>query len=55
MTLAKELLEKSETDAVIGYLNQCKVFWEMDEDKLDFWATQISKGRVPKFGANLLY
>lgn len=55
MTLAKEMLERSETNAVKKYLIQCKKFWEMDNDKLDFWAFQIDKGQTPEFGANLLY
>ncbi len=55
MTLAKELLEKSESDAVKMYLKQCKKFWEMDYDKLEFWTFQIDKGKIPQFGANLLY
>jgi len=55
MTLAKELLEKSEADSVVKYLRQCKNFWEMDDDKLEFWTHQISNGKSPKFGANLLY
>ena len=55
MTLAKELLEKSEVDAVRRYFQQCKIFWEMDNDKIEFWTFQIDKGKIPKFGANLLY
>ena len=55
MTLAKELLEKSEVDVVRKYFQQCKIFWEMDNDKLEFWTFQIDKGKTPQFGANLLY
>lgn len=55
MTLAKELLEKSETESVKKYLLQCENFWETDRDKLEFWAFQIDKGEIPDFGANLLY
>lgn len=55
MTLAKDLLEKSENEVVIKYLEQCKKFWEMDRDKLDFWMFQINKGKMPEFGANMLY
>ena len=55
MTLARDLLEKSENDVVIQYLENCKKFWELSGDKLDFWIFQINKGNMPDFGANLLY
>ena len=55
MTLAKDLLVKSENKVVIEYLEKCKKFWEMDRDRLDFWIFQINKGKTPEFGANLLY
>ena len=55
MTLAKELLERSEKDAVKKYLIQCGKFWKNDNDKLEFWSFQIDKGRVPRFGTTLLY
>ena len=38
MTLAKELLERSERDVVKKYLIQCGKFWKMDNDRLEFWS-----------------
>ena len=55
MTLARDLLEKSENEVVIKYLEKSKKFWELSGDKLDFWIFQINKGNMPDFGSNLLY
>jgi len=35
MSLAKDLLEQRETDAVLAYLEQCRVFWKMGGGMLD--------------------
>jgi hypothetical protein len=53
MALAKELLESGELEAVLRYLNLCKLFWKMDYGKLDRWKTEIMQGKVPDFGLNL--
>lgn len=55
MTLASELLEKGERDAVVEYLNMCKKFWMMGASKLDAWIAAIQAGNKPDFGANLLF
>lgn len=55
MALAKDLLEKGESDTVIEYLEQCSAFWEIDRDKLEFWIFKIKKGDIPQFGANVYY
>jgi hypothetical protein len=55
MSLAKDLLEHREIDAVLAYLEQCRVFWKMGGDKLDAWVQEVKAGRVPNFGANLHY
>jgi len=55
VSLAKDLLEKGEKEAVIDYLNACKKFWKMDYGKLDDWIALVKAGRVPDFGANLVY
>lgn len=55
MSLAKEMLEAGEKDAVLDYLKQCRAFWEMGHDSLDVWESMIRDGRSPRFGANLLY
>jgi hypothetical protein len=54
MSLAKDLLEKGNKESVIKFLNQCKKFW-YDNDKVDDWIKEIQEGRIPDFGANLIY
>jgi tetratricopeptide (TPR) repeat protein len=53
MTLAKELLEKGERQAVLEYLKLCGSFWK--DDKLEAWSQEIQAGKIPDFGANLEY
>lgn len=55
MGLAKDLLEKGEQRAVLDYLESCRKFWTSDNGKLDEWTKDIQAGRIPNFGANLLY
>jgi len=55
MTLAKELLEKSERTAVLEYFGLCGKFWKMGGDKLREWGALVKDGLVPDFGANLVY
>ncbi len=55
MTLAKELLEKGERNAVLEYFKQCGRFWKLHSDYLDSWAKEVREGKVPDFGANLDY
>jgi RNA polymerase sigma factor (sigma-70 family) len=55
MTLAKDLLEKGERDVVLEYFMLCRKFWKMDYGKLDKWIYEVMDGKIPDFGANLLY
>jgi hypothetical protein len=55
MTLAKQLLEKNQSEVVLQYLALCKHFWKMDEGKLDKWSDIVRRHGVPDFGANLDY
>jgi hypothetical protein len=55
MTLAKELLEKGETEAVLAYLQACSKFWAMGGDRLKSWMSTVKSGGKPVFGANLDY
>jgi hypothetical protein len=54
MTLAKELLEKGESAAVLEYFELCRKFWSFS-NRLDPWIDAIHKGQMPNFGANLNY
>jgi len=51
LSLANDLLEKGERQAVLDYLAACKKFWSFG--RLDDWSQQIQGGQVPEFGANL--
>ena len=55
MLLAKELLEKGERAVVLQYFELCAKFWKLHTDKLEDWMALVSGGRVPNFGANLIY
>ena len=55
MSLAKDLLEQGETEAVLAYFELCRVFWKMGGSRLDAWAKKVRAGSVPAFGANLRY
>ena len=55
MSLAKELVEHGQSDAVLRYLGLCKKFWKDDDGKLDSWGEAIRGGRNPDFGSSLRY
>ena len=48
--LAKRLLERGRTDAVIEYLRLCEGCW--DSAQLETWINEIENGRVPRFFAS---
>ena len=53
MQLAADLLERGERDVVLEYFELCANFWP--SEKLEDWAALVRGGRVPDFGANLVY
>ena len=57
MALAKELLERGQKKIVLKYFKLCAKFWNTDraKDKLDEWSVLAAAGRIPDFGANLVY
>ncbi len=55
VSLAKDLLEKGERDIAIQYLELCRKFWKMHQGRLDEWIQEIKDGKIPDFGANLIY
>jgi hypothetical protein len=55
MSLAKEVLENGEREAVLEYLELCSVFWKSGSEMLTEWKGQIHQGKIPEFGANLNY
>jgi len=55
MSLAKDLLEAGEKEAVLNYFEACRKFWKLHENRLDYWTVDVKAGRTPAFGANLVY
>ncbi len=55
MTLARDLLQRGETEAVLDYFAQCGKFWKMGKNQLDAWTKEAKAGKVPNFGGNLSY
>ena len=53
MSLAKDLLEKGERQAVLGYFELCRKFWLNGSAQLDQWSQQVRDGKIPDFGPNL--
>ncbi|MCP3874491.1 MAG: hypothetical protein GY699_15215 [Desulfobacteraceae bacterium] len=53
MSLANDLVELGEKEAVIEYFELCKKFWEMNDGRLDSWIAALKGGGKPYFGANL--
>ena len=47
MELARALLKRGETEAVLKYLVQCRAFWKMGTTWLDLWEPMVRAGRVP--------
>ena len=54
MTLAKELLEKGQTEAVLEYFDLCAKFWRY-QPRLSEWIATVKQGGIPDFGVNLAY
>ncbi len=55
MTLAKELLEKNQSEVVLEYFQLCAKFWQSGADTLRDWTATVNQGGTPDFGANLNY
>lgn len=54
-SLARELIERGERDAVIAYFERIRGFWEMERGRLDAWTADVRADRMPDFGANPLF
>lgn len=50
MILAKGLLERGETQAVVEYLAQVGSFWK--DRRITEWVAELRQGRTPNFGGN---
>jgi hypothetical protein len=47
MELARALLKRGQTEPVLKYLAQCRVFWKMGTTWLNLWEPMVRAGRVP--------
>jgi predicted Zn-dependent protease len=55
MSLANDLLQRGERDTVLQYFELCRKFWSFHKERLDAWSTLVQAGKIPDFGANLVY
>jgi hypothetical protein len=56
MSLARDLLKKGERETALQYFELCRKFWDPRvNQKLDEWTKDVKDGRIPDFGANLIY
>ncbi len=55
MSLAKDLLASGEKQAVLDYFEQVGTFWAMGTADLRQWTSKVRAGRMPDFGANLVF
>jgi hypothetical protein len=55
MSLANDLLQAGEREVVIEYFDLCRVFWRDGRPQLEQWTADVRAGRIPQFGANLIY
>jgi thiol-disulfide isomerase/thioredoxin len=47
--LARDLVNKGQTDPVLAYIELCRKFWKLDRGALDYWVKAIRDGGVPTF------
>lgn len=47
MTLARDLIERGQTETVVEYFGLCKKFWKLDKGNLDRWSEQVKSGKMP--------
>jgi hypothetical protein len=55
MALAKELLNRGQSEVVLEFFGLCRKFWTSGLGQLDEWSNEVRKGRIPEFGSNLNY
>jgi len=55
MSLAFDLLKAGDQNTPLQYFESCRKFWKMDRGQLDDWRDAVKAGKIPDFGANLVY
>lgn len=53
MSLARELLKKSEDATVLQFLEECRQFWADDAGRIDSWEASIRNHKMPNFNEML--
>jgi len=53
MHLARELLRRGESEAVLLYFQQCRRFWKMGTKWLSIWEKKVGRGATPVFFGHL--
>jgi hypothetical protein len=47
MTLARELLKRDRSKAVLQFLEEVKLFWRLGSSQLADWIETIRSGKIP--------
>ncbi len=55
MGISRDLLERGERELAITYLGMCLEHFPEDRNRLEGWISEIERGHMPHFGANLFY
>ncbi len=55
MSLARELLLRSERESVLEFFDECRRFWTNERGRLTSWAAEVRAGGIPNFGSLLFY
>jgi hypothetical protein len=55
MSLAKLLLQKGRNETVLQFFELCRRFWRSGGERLNSWEKEVKAGKIPQFGANLIY
>lgn len=55
VSLARDLLSRSEVSTVVQYFRLCQAFWEMEDGKIAHWIQLAQSGEMPEFGAQVVY
>lgn len=57
MALGKDLLERGENEVLLKCFELCSEFWKHEDalKELANWTALVQEGRIPDFGANLVY
>ena len=57
MALGKDLLERGENEVLLKCFELCSEFWKHEDalKELANWTELVQEGRIPDFGASLVY